>query len=156
VDRFVKPESIRLPLPDGDWIQVKVRLNAGEYRAFIMQSSKATTAPCPSCGFQSDDLVFDALKYPVELAAAYLLDWSFTMNGQVVPIAQQSGEVIRSALDNLEPEDFKLVWQAIEAHKDRQDLARAQEKKRQASATSSAPTLLSPGAAVGVMNGLPD
>lgn len=156
MDRFVRPETIRLSLPDGDWLQVKARLNAGEYRAFIMQSSKATSAPCPSCGFQSDDLVFDALKYPLELAAAYLVDWSFTMNGQVVPIAQQPPDAIRSALDSLEPEDFKLVWQAIEVHKDRQDLARAEQKKILSTETSSVPTLPLHAAVTGAMNGLPD
>src|SRR5690349_9037738 len=33
--RFVKPEVVRLQLSDGDWVEVKRRITAGEMRAIV-------------------------------------------------------------------------------------------------------------------------
>jgi len=53
--RIVTPESVRLPLSDGDFLTVKKELNAGEYHALVTEG---------------------AAGKPFAVVIAYLVGWS--------------------------------------------------------------------------------
>lgn len=118
---FVPPETVRLELPEGQWIRVKRRLNAGEQRGLVRRLYVA-----------NDDgtLRVNPDTVATAYAIAYLVDWSLTdPTGIKVEIAQQPIEVLEGALDALDPEKFKILRDTIEGYDDRQRAAREAEKK---------------------------
>lgn len=64
-ERGVLPDRVRLPLSDGDFIDVKRELNAGEYRAYIYSQFKENPG--------TDTLVTDHAKIGIAKLLAYLL-----------------------------------------------------------------------------------
>ena len=61
---------------------------------------------------------------------AYLLDWSITdADNKPVVILDQDSDVLVSALDNLDPDSFKEILNAIEDHMERVEKADEEEKK---------------------------
>ena len=85
---------------------------------------------------------------------AYLVDWSLTdATGQPVVIVQQPLEVLTAALDALDPDKFALIKAAVDAHDERERLARDEEKKTRATAPISPAISPLPAAAVGAMSG---
>lgn len=112
--RFVDPEEVRLPLSDGDWIDVKHTLNAGEYRKLLYDQFKDT---------DGQTVVLDHAKVGITKLLAYLLGWSFVgKSGQPEPYNPEQPEEIRRALiDNLDPDTYRELVAAINAHEERQD-----------------------------------
>jgi hypothetical protein len=105
--RIVSPESVRLPLSDGDWLLVKRRLNAGEQRQILKRGMKVING----------SMEIDTLEGAIAKITTYLLDWSLTdPAGAVIPIRDQSGAVVESALDSLDPDSYGEILKAIEAH----------------------------------------
>lgn len=85
---------------DADFIDVKKRLNAGEYRELLGSQIKES----------GDKLIVDFRKVGISKVQAYLLGWSFVgLDGQPLPI---------SAIDSIDPEGFADVIAAIDAHHD--------------------------------------
>lgn len=119
---FVRPEIVRLPLSEGQWITVKRRLSAGEQREYYARMMMQGIEPMRA----------DPLKVGLALVAAYLLDWSLIDDdGEPVTIAQQPIEIVESAINLLEPERFGEIHAAIAEHERTQAAARAEEKKGQ-------------------------
>ena len=114
-DWFVQPETVQLDLVEGEWLRVKRRLNAGETRGVFRRLY-----------LQADDgsLKLNPDTVGTTLVLAYLVDWSLTAQ----PIAQQPDAVILSALDALDPDKFALIKAAVDAHDERERLAREAEK----------------------------
>jgi hypothetical protein len=112
---FVNPDVVRLPLPDGQWIDVKKRLNAGESRkmfARVVKDMEAGTKP-----------KLDPEQVGLTKLIAYLVGWSF---------ADDDGKPVKysaDALDNLDPDVYSEMIKAVDAHEDAQDAAREKEKK---------------------------
>jgi len=145
-DWFVRPETTRLELSDGQWILVKRRLNAGEQRAAFRRQY----TPNPDTG----KLQVNPDGIGIAMVTAYLIDWSLTDHRDApVEIAQQPFEVVLAALDNLEDDRFDEIKTAIEAHDAAQRKAREQEKKLRAGVTTSPTTSPSPDASAGAMSG---
>lgn len=107
--RFVDAELVRLPLSDGDWIDVKKELNAGEYRKLIYDQVKDTNGGPP---------VLDVSKVGLSKLLAYLVAWSFTnKQQQPEPYSLEQSEEDRSALlDNLDQATYKELIAAVTAH----------------------------------------
>lgn len=67
---YVKPESERIDLGDGEWIEVKKELTVGETKEILSRSTKYVTVDGSVVG------VTDASVLDVELVLAYLVGWS--------------------------------------------------------------------------------
>jgi len=108
----VRPESVRLPLSGDDYIDVKKRLNTGEYRRVIFSQYK-------------DSGAVDMEQMGVSKILGYVLGWSFVnLDGSPLPFT-------RDALLSIDPDSFREVLEAVEAHEDAQDQVRSEEKNAQ-------------------------
>jgi hypothetical protein len=131
--RVVRPETVRINISDGDWIDVKKRLNAGEARRVYTRMVKTAEAGKP--------FELDPFQVGRSQVMAYLVNWSFTDQPITGEFGQPaSPEVIGEALDNLDLESFNEIAQAVAAHETAMNAERDAEKKVKSSETASAPT----------------
>jgi len=131
MSRFVTPTEVRLPISDGDYLIVKERLNLGDAteRTARMLNAEGTAV--------------DPLKYGRAQVQTYLVDWSLTdAAGRIVSIREEPPAVVAAALENLDPEDFREILEAIEAHEQRMTAAREEKKSTRSGAT--VPAAISP------------
>jgi len=143
MSRFITPGTTEITLDNGDVLIVRTRLNAGQMRARHMRMYS-----------MSDDGTAPRLKLnEVGLATvlAYLVDWR--LHDDDVPIAGLDGDDLAAILDNLAPEDFLEVRQAIDAHEERGDAKRAEKKTILAGGNTSSPISISRGVAIGATSG---
>jgi hypothetical protein len=118
--RLVSPESVRLPLSEGDWILVKRRLNAGEQRQILKRGMKVVNG----------SIEIDTLEGAVAKITTYLLDWSLTNPaGTVIPIRDQPTAAVEAALDSLDPDSYSEILKVIEAHETAMRTEREGQKK---------------------------
>lgn len=111
---FVRPESVRLSLSGGRWIDVKKRLNAGESRKMFARVVKDMTP--------GEKTTLDPEFVGLTKLIAYVVGWSFTDdNGQTVPFSH-------AALDNIDPDLYAEMIKAVDQHIEAQDAARSVEK----------------------------
>jgi len=115
--RFVSSETVRLPLSDDQWIEVKKTLTAGEDRAYKSAGFKRVSQ---REGSTQNEVDVDWSAMAFARVEAYLVDWSAKneSTGKDVPVT-------RAAIRNLDPESFEEIDAAIKAHAD----ATAEEKK---------------------------
>jgi hypothetical protein len=143
-NRFVSPELCVLHLGEGDTLTVKRRLTAGEERAaharmYVLHHGKRE---------------LDPFETGIALICAYLVDWSLTdASGSVATIRDQPYDVVRAAVDLLDPEDFREVRAAIETHDRDMAIERAEKKRIRSGAPTSPATSPSPVAAGGGTSG---
>lgn len=140
--RFVRPESRKLDLSDGDWLLVKKRLTTGEQRDAFMRAYVERA---------DGTFVVHPGKIGVQMVVAYLLDWSFADDsGQQVVIRAQDADIVEAALRGLDPDDFAETRAAIEAHEAKMIAEREAQKKTRAGVMPSSAISDSPSAAAGV------
>ena len=101
MDRFVTPQTTRLEISLGDWIEVKRRLNTGEQQDLFAQMMPSIT-PGQPYALQSRHVL-------TAKVLAYLVDWSLTRQSKAVPVSVD-------AVNNLDPDTFKEIREAIDAH----------------------------------------
>jgi hypothetical protein len=119
---FVKPETVRLSLSDGDWMDVKKRLTAGEYRERLAREWHQSE--------ETGRMSLDMRQTGVALIAAYALDWSFVdEKGQPVPFSED-------ALRAVDIDTFREVLKVVEAHDAADEAARSAEKNGSAGASA--------------------
>jgi hypothetical protein len=117
---FVRPDSVRLPIGEGHWIEVRKRLNAGESRKMFARVVKDMTA--------GEKAQLDPEQVGLTKLVAYVLGWSFTgFDGKPVPFSV-------AAMDNLDPDIYAEMIKAIDQHIEDQDAARSAEKNESAGA----------------------
>lgn len=130
--RFVRPETAKLDLSDGDWVLVKRRLNTGEARRVFTGMVQTFEA--------GSKATLDPAQVGMTKVLEYLLDWSLRdADGQVVSIREQSREAVRAVLESLDLDTYHEISTAIDAHEAREDAAREQEKNGQDGASGSSP-----------------
>lgn len=122
---FVRPETERLPLSDGQWILVKRRLSTGDYRAHLKRSSRLDAR-----GVRQ----IDRLDYTFSLVIAYLIDWSLD-----VEIRGVSEQDLTAALDTLDPTRFEEIKTAIDTHEAAMTAEREEKKTMSNGEPMSAP-----------------
>jgi hypothetical protein len=137
--RFVQPETERLTLSDGEWIEVKRELNAGEQRH-------------AQAGYYKDIRVgeratVDFEQYGKTKILAYLVGWSFTgFDGRPEPFDE-------SALNQLDMDTYLEIEAALDAHEARISARREARKNGQDGAKTSPAISPSPYAAAGASSG---
>jgi hypothetical protein len=128
--RVVRPETVRLPLSDGDWIEVKKRLTAGEARAVMGRMVKTMTP--------GEKIELDPLQVGRSKALEYLVDWSLIgPDGKSLVIRDQSREAIGQLLDSLDEDSFAEITKAIETHEKAMEAERDEEKNAPDGASAS-------------------
>jgi hypothetical protein len=128
--RFVHPEVTRLPLSDGDFLDVKKRLTAGEERLVFTRQIRAQGL--------GDKAQLDFDQVGKSKLVAYIVGWSLTdENGAPVPFSE-------SALDNLDPDSFAEIRNAVDAHETAVTAERAARKNSPDGAKASSPISPSP------------
>jgi hypothetical protein len=132
--RFVVPSVATITLSDGDWIQVKNRLSVGEERA-AFQSIVGEVST--DGGWRRPNMESIGLAE----VAAYLVAWSFRdPQGQPIPPDL-------ATLKLLDPEDYKELEVAVQAHIKKMEDARADAKNATATDGPNVSALTSPSAA---------
>jgi|SRR5262245_19293666 len=113
---FVSPELVRLTLADGEYLDVKRELNAGE--------SRAVWADMVAGGVRPGELAnYDPRKVGLTRILAYLQAWSAVDgDGRPVPVSE-------AALLALSTESFREIANAIDEHEERQERERAEKKR---------------------------
>lgn len=130
-NRFVAPKSVRLPLSDGDWIEIKERLSIGDAR----QATASFIGSYTKDGARTPNL--ETLGMGEVLA--YLLDWSFR-DAHDKPV-----KVSLDAVKGLDLDTYAEIEAAIGRHAAALDAADAErEKKIPNGETSSGGTSSSP------------
>lgn len=114
---FVRPETVRLDLPDGAWLIVKKRLNAGESRR--MFSGVIRTMEL------GEKVQLDPEKVGLQKILIYLIDWSAS---DVCDIRGKTSSEVADAINSLDPDSFQAILKAIETHETEQDAAAVLEK----------------------------
>lgn len=144
MSRFVRPETLTLPLSQGDSITVKKRLNSGEERDLFARMYVAGV---------DGQLKANPFQTGIALVTSYLLDWTFKDDGKLVPIAGLAVDALITVLNNLEPEAYGEIRRAIEAHDGASRTEREQEKNAKDGGMALPATSPSPSAVAGVMSG---
>jgi hypothetical protein len=118
-NRPARSETVRLPIRDGDWIEVKYELCVGDTRGPIARVLREED-------FQS---------YRVLNAKAWLVDWSLR-DAQDRPLP-----LTEAALNSLTIETFNELYDAIDAHHKatQEEVAKTGDPSSPAGATRSSP-----------------
>ena len=123
--RFVAPEVVRLTISEGDWIDVKRELNAGETRRIYTDLIRDFRA--------GEQATLDPKQVGLTKILNYVVGWSFVdADNRPVPFSQ-------AALENLDTDSYKEIADAIDAHDTASEKARAERKNARTLTTSSEP-----------------
>lgn len=128
-NRFVTAEVDRVPLSDGDWIEVKRDLNTGDARKLEAAGLKPPVMVEGRIISPIDWAVYD-----LERAIIFLVDWSFK-GPDDKPVTLNM-----DALRTLQPPDFDEINRAITKH----TIERATAKKQLQGEKVPTPTTNSP------------
>lgn len=143
-DRKVDPDITRLYISDGDYIDVKKRLNHGEYDDHFARI----------CPFQTpgEPMRMETRQIRTSKVLAYLVGWSLTHKGKPILYSPDMPENARVAeLNDLDRETFAEIHKAIDAHEDKGDAEAAKNFK--GDETGSSAISPSPVAVAGDTNG---
>jgi hypothetical protein len=118
---------------DGDWIDVKKRLNTGEQQDLFAQMAPAMTA--------GEKVQLNSKVVMTAKVLAYLVGWSLTDDGAPVTMTPDMSDAERLAIiNNLDPSSFREIKDAIDAHEESGDAEVDAAKKDQAGTASSVAT----------------
>ena len=146
MSRFVKPEVVRIPISNSDYLDVKKRLTAGEQEDMLAQMVPTMTP--------GEAIKADSRQVRIARVLAYLVGWSLMDDDKPVPMSPALPVAVRvSTVENLDPEDFAEIWQAISTHEDTQEKARQAAKNGQGGESGSSAISSSPSTTAGGMNG---
>jgi hypothetical protein len=141
----VSPEAVRVALSDGDWIDVRKRLNHGEHTEMLERLYVVT----PEGAARRDPL-----KWANVIVTTYLLDWSLAAPAKGhLAIRDQPRSALQDALNLLDPDDFAEIREAIETHASAVAADRAEKKRTSSGAPASPRTSPSLVAVTGAMSG---
>jgi hypothetical protein len=143
--QFVPAETVRLPLPDGQWVDVKECLNHAEHQRMY----EALYAED-----HSGEIVRQPFKVGDALVLAYLVEWSFTnLDERPALLRGRPREEREAMIGNLYQDYYLEVKDAIEAHHAAVSRDRAEKKRRRIGADASPTTSPSLALAAGAMSG---
>ena len=120
---ILRPETVRVSLADGEWLELVKELTAGEYRDMIAAQFKDSVA--------GEKPVLDRRQVGLSMILAYVKAWSFV---------DQAGNPLAITEDWLRMFDqptFVEVREAVEAHHEASDKAIDARKNAPATATVS-------------------
>jgi hypothetical protein len=123
--RFVAPQTVILTLANGDTLVVRRRLNIGEQRESYRVCSELV---------EQDDGTVKRIPDPHRIGlakvAAFLVDWNLAVDDAPIRGLDLAQRV--ALVDNLDPDDFYEIKEAIDAHEAAIVAERVAEKNGQA------------------------
>lgn len=138
---FVDPEETRIALSDGQWLQVKKYLTAGETRRTFRRMMRL--------GADGRDQI-DPLQVGLSKIISYVIEWSLTdREGAHLSLRGLPEDQVASYLEQLHPDRFAEILAAVERH----EAAVEAEKKILTGDPKSSPTSQSPAISVGGTSG---
>ena len=118
--RIVRPDTVTLPISEGDTITIKRRLSAGDRLDALQRMYRDTDR----------GRLWDPVQSGMALMLAYLVDWTLVNeDGSRLSIAGKSAAELEAILRLLYFEDFAEIRDAINAHDDAMAAERAEQKK---------------------------
>lgn len=122
---FVVPSVVRLPLPGGDWIDVKKELTYGEQQVMFAKMRRQFGPNEPP--------MLDSTRIGRARMEAFIVGWSFVdPSGQPIPVSVGAIEQLRIATAN-------ALRAALEEHEERVLAEQEAEKNGQDGANVSSP-----------------
>lgn len=124
-NRFVKPEVVKLDLSEGDWIEIKARLNVEElkrveYAPLSHITADGLTRPgAASVEEAKAEAHVDLGEGTLVAMETYLVDWSFR-DGDDKPV-----KLSRAAIRALDPESADEIMAAIQKYLEARDARKA-------------------------------
>lgn len=106
MSRFVKAGRTRLPLSDGDWIEVKTGLTYGESQ--LLANSGIKSFKNPNSGVTEVGIDFSEAN--IERICTWVVDWSLRDD------EDRAVRFSRDAVVNLAPEAAQEILDAIDRH----------------------------------------
>lgn len=104
---FVTPETVQVPLPDGQWIELKKRLTAGEAR----KAMASLVSEVRTDGRMTPNLEMVGKAEVI----AYLVDWSLVdAHGRRVSIDTPAKKL--AAIDNLDEDHYTVIADHVSKH----------------------------------------
>lgn len=134
-NRGVNPnEVVQLPLSEGDWIEVRMRLTSGEERMIQRMTAKGYQRADSDGGDSQIRVDLDVTKFASVRAAQYITNWSLRdFKGTPIPLpANFSLERRAQIVEGLDEDTVQEIDSAISAHVAAQQEAREREKKARA------------------------
>jgi hypothetical protein len=142
--RVVRPETTRVSISNGDWLQLKKRLSHGEQQTAFAHRYVAT---------EFGNRV-NLQRIGMDRVLAFLVDWSLVgLDDQVIAIRGKSTDEVEAALNAIDPESFAEIKAAVEQHELAMAAERTAAKNGTAGETASAAISPSPCAAAGASSG---
>jgi hypothetical protein len=146
MEYVVKPKRVRLPLSQGQFIDVKRRLNTGE-----QQDMFAAMAPVHTPG---EKLTANSKAVMTAKVLAYLVGWSLTDDGDPLPMTPEMSDAERLAvIRSLDPDTFAEIRDAIDAHEQSVDAEVLARKNGQGTVSASSQISPLPESLVGATSG---
>lgn len=119
---FVMQETVRLPLPDGQFVDVKKRLTLGEREDMLARMTLSMTA--------GDKVQLNPREVRTARVLAYVVGWSLIHHGTPVPMSPSLPESERNdTFRAMSPEAFDLIANALDDHITAMNEERMDEKK---------------------------
>jgi len=88
--------------------------------------------------YRDESVAVDPTRVHLAVLTTYLLDWSLVdEDGRKVPIADLPYAHLRDVLRSLDPDTFREIYAAIDAHVDTENAIRSEEKNVQDGAIAS-------------------
>jgi hypothetical protein len=123
--RMVEPEQVRLPISDGDFIDVKRQLTAGEHRRIFLDQIKGDVI------VSGQEMQLDPAKLGITRILAYVVGWSLVdPDGHPIPFSE-------ATLLLQDADTYGEIAEAVDAHIEAQERLRAE---RRANPTSASPS----------------
>ena len=127
--RFVAPDTVRLSLSDGHWIEVKQELTAGEKQRYRTAGLRRMSARKDADGESANEVDVDWVALANARVNVYLVDWSARdAKDKPMPLTP-------AAISNLDQASFEEIDAAIQAHIEAMD---SEKKVTSGSASSTA------------------
>ncbi|MCE3276767.1 MAG: hypothetical protein K0R13_2622 [Propionibacteriaceae bacterium] len=103
---IVRPETVRVTLADGEWLELAKELTAGEHREMFVAQVKDAPMGLTS----ADGLTMDLRQVGISKVLAYVKDWSFVdFKGEPLPVTVEW-------LRKFDQNTFQEVLEAVVAH----------------------------------------
>lgn len=107
--RFVTPQTVQVPLSEGDWVEFKERLTYGEEQRLTGFSFSGIRGALMG----EDEVGYDLSRHKIGRLAMWIVDWSFLDdNGKSVQVSEQS-------IERLDPATAAEIEDALTGHIER-------------------------------------
>lgn len=117
---FVAPETVRLDLPEGEWIEVKKELTKGErdkINAMLIKEVRQDGRMTPDFEMMSKAEVL-----------GYLVDWSLKNGDEKIPVETDADRL--SAINNMTEDGFDYISKAVKTHVEKLEAEKPSKKAK--------------------------